>query len=47
MSELFVWGIVVILLYGIIAFGIAIMDIVMRFWVNHISPWLDEKIGPL
>ena len=47
LSELFAWFIVVIVLCGIIAFTSFIIDIAMRIWANHISPWLDEKIGPL
>ena len=47
LNELFAWFIVIILLCVIIFFGIAIVDIVMRIWINHISPCLDEKIGPI
>lgn len=47
MLELFGYFIAVILISGIVALSVAIVDIVMRFWVNHVSPWLDDKIGPL
>lgn len=47
MLELFGFFITVIVICGMIALGIVIIDIVMRFWENYVSPWLDEKIGPL
>lgn len=29
---------------GLLAIGGSIL---VRFWINRINPWLDEKIGPL
>lgn len=45
--ELFSYIIAVIIICVIVALSATIVDIIMRFWVNHVSPWLDEKIGPL
>lgn len=37
----------VIILITTFALGIAAGDIILRFWVNKVCPWLDDKIGPL
>lgn len=29
------------------ALCIVAANIVIRIWINLVSPWLDEKIGPL